>query len=63
MNAKVDQETCIGCTICAEVCPNVFEMKEDGLAHVVKKPVPKESEDCVIEAEESCPVQAISYDK
>ena len=26
---KVDQATCIGCNVCADICSSVFEMKED----------------------------------
>ena len=40
MKAKVDQETCIGCGVCPSVCPEVFEMKDDGKSHVIADPVP-----------------------
>ena len=33
MKAIVDEETCIGCGLCAETCPEVFEMVDDK-AHV-----------------------------
>jgi len=52
---KVDKDKCIGCGLCANICSEVFEMK-DGKAHV------KEQKDlpCVKEATDSCPVDAIS---
>ena len=56
MTIKVDKEKCIGCGACAAVCPDVFEMKE-GKAYVKKA---NSKEDCVKDAEESCPVQAIA---
>ncbi len=53
---KVDEKKCIGCGSCASICPEVFEMK-DNKAQV--KPSAKKS-DCVKEAKEACPVNAIS---
>jgi ferredoxin len=53
---KVDKNTCIGCGLCASLCPEVFEMGPDNKARVkAQKNLP-----CVKEAIESCPVTAIS---
>lgn len=57
----VDQEKCIGCGACAALCPEVFEMGEDGKSHV-KNAAACEKSDCQ-GALEGCPVQAISWEE
>lgn len=61
MNANVDKDTCIGCGLCPSLCPDVFEMDDDGKA-VAKSAVPAGKEDEAKDAESSCPVNAISVD-
>ena len=53
---KVNKDLCIGCGTCASMCDEVFEMK-DGKAKV--KSGAKNS-DCIKEAKDSCPVNAIN---
>ncbi len=55
---SVDQEKCIGCGSCTAVCENVFDLK-DGKVHV-KEGQEGSTEDCVKEAIDVCPVDAIS---
>lgn len=62
MKASVDQETCIGCELCANICPDVFHMEDDGKSHAIKDEVPGELEGDAEEARDSCPVSAIDID-
>lgn len=34
MKVWIDQDLCTGDGICAEICPKIFEMDDDGLAYV-----------------------------
>jgi ferredoxin len=34
MKVWIDQDLCTGDGICAEICPPIFEMHDDGLAYV-----------------------------
>ena len=59
MEARVDQETCIGCGLCPSICEEVFQMNEDGKAYAIVEEVPAGCEDAAKDAETSCPVNAI----
>jgi ferredoxin len=53
----VDESLCTGCGLCAANCPDVFEMGDDNLAHVVAG----ECNSCALsEIAEQCPVSAIA---
>lgn len=62
MEASVDRSGCIGCGLCAEICPEVFKLDEEGLAFAFAKVTP-ENEDNAIDARDSCPVSVISIDE
>jgi ferredoxin len=62
MKACVDKEKCIGCGVCANICPDVFEIGDDGIAIVKVDVVPKGKESEVNEAAQSCPVEAIEIE-
>jgi len=54
-------EECIGCGLCAELCPDVFELGDDGMAYV-KEDASCEDAGCCEEAADSCPTDAIELD-
>ncbi len=60
MKAKVNKDACIGCGACSAVCPNVFELGDDGFANVKVEEVAESDKDAVVEASEGCPTSAIS---
>ncbi|MDY6011326.1 ferredoxin [Clostridium sp.] len=62
MKAHVDKDTCIGCGLCTSICPEVFSMDDDGKAVAISGDVPADNQDAAKEAEESCPVSAITVE-
>ncbi len=61
MKVTVDQETCIGCGLCSETCPEVFEMTDDK-ATAKMQDVPEEFAESCREAADECPVEAIKVE-
>lgn len=60
MKPVVDEDLCIGCGNCEEECPDVFRLMEDDVAHVINPAPGEELYGCIRDAEDSCPVDAIS---
>ncbi len=60
MTATVNKDLCVGCEMCAQICPLVFSMGDDGFATALTGPVPGDQEPLCREAAESCPVDAIT---
>ena len=60
MRYHVDEDTCIGCGLCAETCPAVFFLRKDGLAEAKPGAVPEEEESAAEAAKDGCPTGAIA---
>lgn len=53
---KVNQDKCIGCGMCAGLCPEIFVINANSKAEAVSQTV----NDCAKSAAENCPVGAIT---
>lgn len=56
-NPEVDRDLCISCGLCEEICPEVFELDDEDIS-IVKDGADLDSE-CISEAVEECPTEAI----
>jgi ferredoxin len=59
MKAVVDKDLCSGCGLCADTCPEVFEIK-DNIAIVKVNKVPEDLIESCKQAADDCPVEAIT---
>jgi ferredoxin len=50
MKPVVDEDMCIGCGKCEELCPEIFEIQDDGYSHVLV-------------LEPACPTSAITIEE
>lgn len=58
----IDEDECIGCGSCVEICPEVFEMDSDtDKAVVIKSEGGPEDE--IQEAIDTCPVECIHWEE
>ena len=53
---KVDQNKCIGCGLCAGMCPEIFRMDAGNKSEVIKEEV----NECSKNAAAACPAGAIT---
>lgn len=59
-SVTIDQDECIGCGTCEELCPDVFQMNDEtDLAEVILAEGGPEGQ--IEEAIESCPVECIHW--
>lgn len=59
MKALVDKNTCIGCGICVDICPEIFELNSQGLSETAVTEVSSYYLPDTINAVSACPTNAI----
>lgn len=63
MEVRIDEDLCTGCGLCEETCTDIFKLNEDkDIAEIIKTDYDEYDEECIQEAVESCPSEAITVD-
>jgi ferredoxin len=60
MKVSVDPDLCQGHARCWQICPDVFDLDDEGHASVVLTDVPDDLAEKVREAARNCPERAIT---
>lgn len=60
MKVVVNRDNCIGCGACEALCPEIFQIDDEGLSTVINNEIKEELNEKVTEAMESCPTSAIA---
>lgn len=60
---SVDKDLCIGCGLCADTCPDVFHLEDDGKAGVKSQDAAKTNLTGAKDAASTCPTEAIKVEE
>jgi len=60
---KVDRDQCCGYGVCAEICPDVYGIDEDGLIVLLKEEVDDNLFEAANEGAYACPQSVIKVEK
>ena len=62
MKAIVDKDLCIECGLCHDLCPEVFQIGDDGKAIAKADEIPDEVKASCRDAAQQCPTEAIKIE-
>ncbi len=63
MKVIVNKELCIGCGACVSTCDKVFKLGDDGKSEVIENADLDQNAQCIEQAADACPAQAIKVEK
>ena len=59
LKVVINKPACCGYGVCAEICPDVYKLDENGIVYVEDEIVPDGLEDLAREGADACPQPAI----
>ena len=62
MKAIVDQDACIGCGMCIDICPEIFKYNDEDKSESIVDEIPENLKDKADESVQVCPVEAITIE-
>ena len=62
MRVVVDYDVCASTGSCAQICPEVFEVRSDGFLYILQEEPPESLYKSVEQAADMCPTAAITLE-
>jgi len=62
MRVVVDFDVCASTGSCAQICPEVFEVRSDGYLYILQEEPGEQLRDAVNQAADMCPTAAITLE-
>ena len=59
LKVVINKPACCGYGVCAEICPDVYKLDENGIVYVEDEIVPEGMEDLAREGADACPQSAL----
>ncbi len=59
LKVVINKPACCGYGVCAEICPDVYKLDENGIVYVDDEIVPEGMEDLAREGADACPQSAL----
>ena len=59
LKVVINKPACCGYGVCAEICPDVYKLDENGIVYVDNELVPVGQEDLAREGADACPQSAL----
>lgn len=60
LKVVIDKPACCGYGVCADICPEVYKLDENGIVYVDDEIVPEGLEDSAREGADACPQAALA---
>jgi ferredoxin len=62
LRVSADRSRCCGYGLCAQLCPQVYKLDENGLVYLEAETIPAELESDAREGAAACPAEALTVD-
>lgn len=62
LHVRADRSRCCGYGLCAQLCPQVYKLDENGLVYLEADTIPAEFEEDAREGAAACPAEALTVE-
>jgi len=63
LTIKLVRAECCGYGVCRDICPEIYQLDDDGLVEMTTATIPAELEEGALLGAEACPAMAIKFVK